>query len=577
MQYLNQCPSKLKPAFVLDCLRLRLVSDFELRASDLGEVTTWKTRFEVGGPNGSFSRSSDTWWVIWHNGLGDNAGFLSNPLRNKLLRWPPSDEGLQRPKQFCYDREITMSRLRVLEVQFYERNVVLRLPFRFGVITLTEEPQAFARVRIRLENGTEGWGVSAEALAPKWFDKNPLLTNEENLNDLRSALSTAAFLYMAESSWMKPFDLFMDRFDPQILACRKNGLNSLVASFGPALLDRAILDAVCKIEQVSFFEAVRNNLPGIRGAACMPELASFDFDQFLQQLQPANRIHARHTVGLLDPIADRDLEPAQRLNDGLPETLEEVIEFYGNTYFKLKLSGDVEADRERLISIASVLDRSQEPYFATLDGNEQFDDLEGVERLWTSLEATPELERLIRSIVFIEQPIKRQTALDQNISTLSSRRPVIIDESDNDLDAFPRARGLGYLGVSSKQCKGLYKSFINAARCALWNKREEKTFFMSGEDLTTQPGINVQQDLALATSLGITHLERNGHHFFRGMADLSRIEQEAFLKAHPDLYIQDQDFVRIDIKAGELRIDSLDCVGFAAGAEPDWKALRRTR
>ena len=100
---------------------------------------------------------------------------------------------------------------------------------------------------------------------------------------------------------------------------------------------------------------------------------------------------------------------------------------------------------------------------------------------------------------------------------------------------------------------------------------------MSGEDLTTLPGVNVQQDLALATLLGITHLERNAHHFFRGMADLSRIEQEAFLKAHPDLYIRDQDFVRIDIKSGRMAIKSLDCVGFAAGAEPDWKALKRTR
>lgn len=470
-----------------------------------------------------------------------------------------------------------MSKLRVLEVQFYERNAVLRLPFRFGVITLTEEPQAFARVRIRLQDGREAWGISAEALAPKWFDKNPLLTNEQNLNDLRSALSTAAFLYLAESNWMKPFDLFMDRFDPQIVACRRNGLNSLIASFGPALLDRAILDAVCKIEQVSFFEAVRNNLPGIRGAACLPELARFDFDRFLRQLKPANRIHARHTVGLLDRIDSSELKPAERLNDGLPETLEEVIALYGNTHFKLKVSGHVEADQERLLSIATVLDRSLEPYFVTLDGNEQFDNLEEVEHLWISLDSTPGLERLVSSILFIEQPIKRQAALNQNVSRLSSQRPLIIDESDSDLDAFPRARSQGYQGVSSKQCKGLYKSFINAARCAHWNEQEGKRFFMSGEDLTTLPGVNVQQDLALATLLGITHLERNGHHFFRGMADLSQREQTAFLRAHPDLYVRDQDFVRINIKEGEMRIKSLDCIGFAAGAEPNWKALRRTR
>lgn len=471
-----------------------------------------------------------------------------------------------------------MSRLRVLEVQFYERMAVLRLPFRFGVVTLTEEPHVFARVRVGLEDGKEGWGVSAEVLAPKWFDKNPLLSNEENLNDLRKALSIAAFLYMAESGWMKPYDLFLDRFEPQILACRKDGLNSLIASFGPALLDRAILDALCKLEKISFFEAMRGNLPGMRGAPLMPELADFDFGRFLEKIRPVEGIHARHTVGLLDPIFNTDLNSAQRLNDGLPETLEEVVAFYGNSYFKLKLSGEIDADKERLLAIASVLDKRPNPYLVTLDGNEQFSSLEEVEEFYSCIESTQGLERLMGAILFIEQPIKRQAAMDQDVSALSRRRPVIIDESDNDLDAFPKARSQGYLGVSSKQCKGLYKSFINAARCALWNaKAGADIFFMSGEDLTTLPGVNVQQDLALASSIGITHLERNGHHFFRGMADLTRVEQEAFLKAHPDLYVQDSDFVRINIKEGEMAIKSLDCLGFAAAAEPDWKAMTRTR
>ena len=59
---------------------------------------------------------------------------------------------------------------------------------------------------------------------------------------------------------------------------------------------------------------------------------------------------------------------------------------------------------------------------------------------------------------------------------------------------------------------------------------------MTGEDLTTQAGLAVQQDLALVSLLGMTHVERNGHHYVNGMADLPRHEQDAFLAAHPDLY-----------------------------------------
>ena len=40
------------------------------------------------------------------------------------------------------------TRMRLMESSFYERPVKLRLPFRFGVVTLTEAPQAFVRVRV---------------------------------------------------------------------------------------------------------------------------------------------------------------------------------------------------------------------------------------------------------------------------------------------------------------------------------------------------------------------------------------------------------------------------------------------
>ena len=53
---------------------------------------------------------------------------------------------------------------------------------------------------------------------------------------------------------------------------------------------------------------------------------------------------------------------------------------------------------------------------------------------------------------------------------------------------------------------------------------------MSAEDLTTQAGLSVQQDLALVNLLGITHVERNGHHYVNGMAALPRAEQQAFLR-----------------------------------------------
>ena len=46
-------------------------------------------------------------------------------------------------------------RFTIRGISQFERDVHLRMPFRFGVVTLTESPQAFVRCRIRLEDGME--------------------------------------------------------------------------------------------------------------------------------------------------------------------------------------------------------------------------------------------------------------------------------------------------------------------------------------------------------------------------------------------------------------------------------------
>jgi hypothetical protein len=466
-------------------------------------------------------------------------------------------------------------RLRVREVRFFERDVRLRLPFRFGVVTLTEAPQAFVRARIALEDGREAWGAAAEMLAPKWFDKDPALSNEDNVAQLWSALRVARELYVEGRLAHTAFRLFEETYHFQIAEGRRQRLNPLVASYGPALLDRAVLDALCRLHGVSFYEAMRANLAGITPAEFLPEFAGFDFDGFLAALRPADTLHARHTVGLVDPITAADQPPGSRLDDGLPETLEEVVTVYGHTHFKLKVGGDVAADVARLAAIAGVLDRLAEPYVVTLDGNEQYHSVDEVLALWGAIEAAPALHRLAASILFIEQPIARAQALLDDVDALSAARPLIIDESDADLEAFPEARMRGYRGVSSKACKGVYKALLNRARCVRWNREAgAERYFMSAEDLTTQPGLALQQDLALVSLLGLTHVERNGHHYVRGLAALPPAEQRALLAAHPDLYVDDGGLVRLRIARGRLDIRSLACPGFAAAAEPEWSALR---
>jgi L-alanine-DL-glutamate epimerase-like enolase superfamily enzyme len=455
-------------------------------------------------------------------------------------------------------------------IALHERPVSLRMPFRFGVVTLREAPQAFARVQVALADGRTAWGAAAELMAPKWFDKNLALSNEDNFEQLRSVLRMARDAYLSDPAPATAFGHFARHHDAHQRAAGAQGSNPLLAAYGPALLDRAVLDAACRALGVSFYAAMRSNLAGMGDAH--PQFAGFDFAQFLSSLQPATQIHARHTVGLVDAITAAD--QAERVGDGLPETLEEVVRAYGHHYFKLKVSGKVDADLDRLQAIASVLDRDAQPYFASLDGNEQYESAEGVQELVRGIQSRPMLRRLWDAILFIEQPIARKLALAVDLRSVELGKPVIVDESDGELQSFVQARARGYAGISSKTCKGFYKSVLNAARCAAWN-REEGTprYFLSAEDLTTQAGLAVQQDLALVNLLGIRHVERNGHHYVNGMAALPAAEQQAFLRAHPDLYEDSHGAVRLRIRDGEIAIGSLDTVGFASGALPEFAAM----
>lgn len=467
--------------------------------------------------------------------------------------------------------------LRLEEVSFHERPVTLRLPFRFGVVTLTEAPQAFLRARITLADGRSGWGMAAEMLAPKWFDKDLSLTNEQNFDQLRRSMAIAADLYRAAPDSLTAFNLHAACYAEQIARCGKASLNPLVAGFGTALLDRAIIDALGRLEGASVVDLVRRNRLGIT-AATAPDLEGFDLDGFLAGLSLPPRIHARHTVGLVDPITATDLPAAKRVHDGLPETLEECVARYGLTHFKLKVGGDRSADVARLTAIAGVLDRSPYPYYATLDGNEQYADADAVVALWQAVKAERRLERLANSILFVEQPIARAHALARDVSDLAALRPVEIDESDATMDAFVEAKRLGYTGVSSKSCKGFYHSLLNRARCVQWNgKPDGGPYFMSAEDLTTQAGVAVQQDLVLAGLIGCNHVERNGHHYVNGMVAASAAEQDAFLAAHPDLYHREDGVVRLAIREGHIALGSLVCPGLGRAAEPDLAAMTPCR
>jgi len=293
-------------------------------------------------------------------------------------------------------------------------------------------------------------------------------------------------------------------------------------------------------------------------ARLSPDLSSDDIARYLAARQPAAKVAIRHTVGLTDRIEGRG---------GVADPGENS----GARYFKLKLGGDPIADAERLTTIGRELATLPYDYRVTVDANEQYADLAALGDLADRLDRDVALRPIADRLLYVEQPMPRDVTGTSPLGALG-RLDVIIDESDDSYDAFPVARRLGYRGVSSKSCKGLYKSIINATRAAKWTAEGERCF-ITGEDLTCQAGLAVQQDVALGALIGITHAERNGHHYVDGFAGTPVAEADAFMAAHPDLYVDDGHGVRLAIHDGDLLTGSLTAPGFATAVHPVWSTL----
>ncbi len=454
-----------------------------------------------------------------------------------------------------------------------ERNSVTRIAFRYGRACLTECPQAVVEL-LAESNETLQFGYSGDCLPPLWFDKSPDKSFAQQLDDMHRAFQVAAQCWAEVFRHPRlVFPGWYEAHGATHAAIQAERLPPLLASFASSLVERALLDAVCRAYGVSFFDALKVNLFGIAPHVVHPELSGSQPRHWLPE-RPRTKIAVRHTIGLADPLTDSELAQGAWPDDGFPVSVESYVRRQGVRYFKIKLSGALESDLERLRRIADLLESyAADDYGLTVDGNELYEEPEEFLTLVAAVRASPDLANLWRRTLAIEQPFPRYMALDAErtrcLATVMAEKPVIIDESDSNLDSFRQAVQAGYRGVSSKNCKGAIKSLLNAGYIH-WHNRQhpEIAWILTGEDLCSVGVIPVQADLCLAAALGLGHVERNGHHYHRGISYLPEVEQEEALAWHGDFYVRHAGRVSPWIVAGEFHIRSFQCVGFGFAVLP---------
>jgi hypothetical protein len=464
-----------------------------------------------------------------------------------------------------------LMRFCLLKTEFHVLPMRTRFPFRYGIASLTTLPHLMLTVKLEVA-GREITGMASEGLAPKWFTKHPDTPVELDWAEMIAVIQNAARLGLNAARQPTGFFAWWQTLHEEQAAWgRVRCQPALLTSLGVSLIERAVLDALCQAAHLPLHQLLRTDALGIDLAAVRPELAGLSVHQVLPDT-PLERIAVRHTVGLADPLTSAD---SLGLQDGLPDTLEDSIRAYGLSFFKIKVCGDLALDLPRLREIAAVLASTcPTGYRTTLDGNEQFTDLATFRAFEQELRAEPTLRQLFESLIFIEQPLHRDHALRDDVAAALAAWQdgpgLIIDESDADLSDLPRALDLGYCGTSHKSCKGIVKGLANAALLRVKAASLKRAPILSGEDLANVGPVSQLQDLAMMALLGIPHVERNGHHYFRGLSMWPEDVQAQALQHHPELYQRHEaGFTTLKVQAGHLDLASVNAAPFGCAIPLD--------
>jgi hypothetical protein len=453
--------------------------------------------------------------------------------------------------------------------EFFTLPAKTRFPFRYGIASMTDVPHLFMRTRVRtgVQSST---GLTSEGLPPKWFTKDPATTFEQDLPVMIDTIAHAA--RAAEGiggAAVTFFDFWRELYRQQDKWAQQRGVPPLLAGLGVSLVERAVLDGLCRATGEPLHSKVVANRLGVRLNEVYPELGDAVPSDLLPSA-PLSECFVRHTIGLGDPLTPGDVPSDERLGDGLPQDLESSIRAYGLRYFKVKLRGVTREDSTRLREVLRVLGaETRGGFWLTVDGNENFHDFAAFKDFWEQVRCDSTLAELQNRTLAIEQPVHRDRALAAETSVQlarwENRPPLIIDESDGAIGDVPRALAAGYAGASFKSCKGIVKGIINA--CLVQVRRASHHVLLTGEDLCTLGPIALQQDLAMMALLGIDHVERNGHHYYRGLSMLPAEWQDLARASHPGLYSKHPlGFTHLRITEGMLDLSSLNRAPY--GVEP---------
>jgi len=438
---------------------------------------------------------------------------------------------------------------RIDDVQTEFTDYRYRAPYKFGGKEVDRVTMLSVRCRVSTKSGKSAQGFAAMSMGNVWAF--PALPYDTTLNAMKALAVRIAKVTRSYSDYSHPLDV-NHVLEPEYLKAAaevsrdlhlEQPIPKLCTLVTASPFDAAIHDAFGRLHgrnsfQISGKEFVRYDLSHYLNGEFRGEY----LDPYILR-KATSRIRMYHSVGASDPLAESDVK--NRLNDGLPESLEAWIPYSGVTAIKIKLNGaELASDVDRVaaidrVTIAAQGRRNFKDWIYSLDFNERCPNvaylLEFEHRL--KEKAPTAFDR----VQYIEQPTARDLAANRSNTMFEAAklRPVVIDESLTGLDVLLLAREMGYTGVALKACKGQSQTLLLAAAA------QKYKMFRCVQDLTC-PGAALVHSVGIAAHIpGASALEANAREYVP-------IANEGWEKRFPGIF---------DVRNGYLETTGLDGPG----------------
>ena len=444
--------------------------------------------------------------------------------------------------------------IRVVDARVFFLPVVTRMPLKFGGQTVTNVTCARVAVTVEDHAGTQatGWGETPLSVQWAWPADLPYDTRHEAMQQFVLSLGRR---WVACEDYGHPLVLGSQFLAAELPAARHAHNTAHPAATMPTLaslicaspFDIAIHDAYGVLHGIDTYQTYgREHLtcdltdllePATGSGVSFANRVPADYLVTNPAAVP-QQLPAWHLVGGLDPLTDDD-RTGEEPDDETPVTLLDWIDTDGLRCLKIKLTGtDSDWDYQRLVRVGEIAIAKGCSHLSA-DFNCTVTEPAYVNQILDRLAA--EHPRMFGMILYVEQPFPYELAEHSiDVRSVSSRKPLFLDESAHDWKIVRLGRELGWSGVALKTCKTQTGAILSAC----WARAHGMPLMV--QDLTNPMLAQIPHCRLAAHTATIMGVETNSMQFYPAA---SAIEA----RVHPGLYRR---------RDGRIDLSTLGSTGF---------------